>query len=83
MPRPHEIVRRKDLYSFIPYGKTQLDELIHRGLLKTVKLSPGGRAVGITMTSIVAYQRDHMGLEPVEDDVGHVVRSDPVNPERS
>jgi hypothetical protein len=67
MPRPHEIVRRKDLYSFIPYGKTQLDELIQRGLLKTVKLSPGGRAVGITMTSIVDYQRDYMGLEPIPD----------------
>ena len=34
MPRPHEIVRRKDLYSFIPYGKTQLDELIRSRTFK-------------------------------------------------
>jgi hypothetical protein len=76
MAKPHVIVRLKDLSKFIPYEKTQRDELIRKGLLKTVKLSPGGRAVGITMASIVAYQKQCMGLDPLPDDGGDLDRSD-------
>jgi hypothetical protein len=76
MSKPHVIVRLKDLRKFIPYEKTQLDELIRKGLLKTVKLSPGGRAVGITMASIVVYQKQCMGLDPLPDDGGGVDQND-------
>jgi hypothetical protein len=69
--RAHVIVRKRDVHKFIPYAHTQLDALIEKGLLKTVPLSPGGRARGVTMESIIKYQRDHMGLEPLPDDTPH------------
>jgi hypothetical protein len=68
MARPHEIVRKKDLHKYIPYQKTQIDEIIDRGQLEVVKLSANGRAIGITMRSIVKYQTEIMGLEPLADD---------------
>jgi len=67
MAKPHVIVRRKDLKKYIPYGHTQLDNLIQRGRLKVVKLSENGRAVGISLASIIEYQRRVMGLEPIDD----------------
>jgi hypothetical protein len=63
--RPHVIIRKKAVGKFIPLGRTQLGELIKQGLLKVVPLSPSGRAVGITMRSIIKYQRDVMGLQPL------------------
>ncbi len=68
MARPHEIVRKRNLKIYIPYEKSQLEEIIDQGLLEVVPLSPGGRAVGITMRSIIKYQLDVMGLQPLPDD---------------
>jgi len=66
--KPHVIVRKKAVGNYIPLGRTQIDELIKQGLLKVVPLSPGGRAVGITLESIIQYQREVMGLQPLRDD---------------
>jgi hypothetical protein len=69
MAKPHAVVRKAVvLAKFIPVGLTTLDDLIERGLLETVPLSESGRAKAVTMRSIIAYQRDHMGLEPLADD---------------
>ena len=67
MPKPQIIVRKKDVEKYIPLRPSQLNEVIKR-LLKVVPLSPGGRAVGVTLESIVEYQRDVMGLLPLPDD---------------
>jgi hypothetical protein len=37
-------------------------------LLKVVPLSSGGRAVGVTLESIIDYQRDVMSLQPLHDE---------------
>ena len=66
--KPHQMVRRKRLGEFIPLGETELDLLIRKGLLKAVKLKPGGRSIGFTMETIAAYQQEHMGLTPLPDD---------------
>lgn len=62
------MVRRKQLGEFIPFGETELDLMILKGVLKAVRLKPGSRAIGFTMESIAAYQKDHMGLEPLVDE---------------
>jgi hypothetical protein len=69
MAKPQIVIRpyrvRKD---YIPVGKTVLEELIMKGLLKVVPLTPLGRAKGITLESIIEYQRLIMGLQPLPDD---------------
>jgi hypothetical protein len=64
---PEEIIRPKDVQSFIPLGKTQLAELVKAGHLEAVPLSPGGRAKGITKRSVIQYQRRIMGLSEDAD----------------
>jgi hypothetical protein len=67
MSKPHYIVRLKHLGQFLPLEKTQRAEVIKRGYLKTVPLSPDGRARGVPMAEIVRYQREVMGLAPLDD----------------
>jgi hypothetical protein len=66
--QPHVIVRLKDIGRFLPLGRTQRDEIIKAGHLKTVPLTPGGRAKGVTLQSMMEYQLTRMGLEPLDDD---------------
>ena len=68
MPKPQIIVRFAELKKFLPIGHTVRDELIGQGLLKVVALTPRGRAKGITLSSIIEYQRRFMGIEPLPDD---------------
>jgi hypothetical protein len=68
MPKPQIVVGPNDLPKYIPVGRTKQRELIDQGLLEIVPLSLGGRVVGITMRSIIQYQRDVMGLQPLDDD---------------
>lgn len=65
---PHEIIRKKNIGRFLGLGRTQVDGLIKSGLLKTFPLSPGGRARGTTKAALIEYQRDQMGLEPLDGD---------------
>lgn len=67
MTRPQIVVRPNRVKEFIPLGRTMLADLIKQGLLTVVPLSPGGRAKGITMASIIEYQRRFMGLDPIDD----------------
>lgn len=53
---------------FIPVSEATLDALIAKGQLETVKLTEHGRAVGITLESVLRYQRDVMKLAPLPDD---------------
>jgi hypothetical protein len=69
--RPHEVVRKKNIPRYLPLGFTKIDEIIEQGLLELVPLTPDGRAKGVTMASIINYQRDVMGLEPLPDDTPH------------
>jgi hypothetical protein len=60
---PHQIVRPEDVRKkYIPLGKTAIADLIKSGHLEVVRLTPSGRAKGITLRSIRAYQREVMGL---------------------
>jgi hypothetical protein len=69
MPKPHIIVRPKRVRErHIPLGHTEFDAAIESGLLEVVPLTLKGRAKGITLRSIIRYQRDVMGLEPLTDD---------------
>jgi hypothetical protein len=72
MFKPRIIVRFRDLPQFIPVGHTVRDELIEQGLLDVVPLTPKGRAKGITLESIVKYQRNVMGIEPLDDQAHEV-----------
>jgi hypothetical protein len=61
-------------------GSTTLDDIIEKGQLEVVPLSEGGRAKGITVRSIIKYQREVMGLEPLADDEpggGESIRTPP------
>lgn len=73
MPKPQIIIRFSELKKFLPVGHTVRDELIEQGLLRVVALTPKGRAKGITLDSIITYQRDVMGIEPMPDDVVETV----------
>jgi hypothetical protein len=68
MLKPQVVVRFSELRKFIPIGHTVRDELIEQGLLKVVPLTPKGRAKAITLESVVRYQREVMGLDPLDDD---------------
>ena len=62
---PHQIVRSEDVRKkYIPLCKTAIADLIKAGHLEVVRLTPSGRAKGITLRSIRAYQRQVMGLDP-------------------
>jgi hypothetical protein len=67
MSKPHSIIRLSKLSEVLPLGRTARDDLIKRGLLKVVPLTPAGRAKGVTLASVVAYQRNIMNLEPLSD----------------
>lgn len=67
MLKPQIVVRFSELRKFIPIGHTVRDELIEQGLLKVVPLTPKGRAKAITLESVVKYQREVMGLDPLDD----------------
>ena len=69
MAKPHRMIRRKQLGEFIPLGETELKLLISKRLLKPVRLKPGSRAIGFTLASVAEYQRTHMGLEPLADEL--------------
>lgn len=70
MKRPHELVRYKHLHRYFPLERTAFKETIQqltaKGLLKKVRLRPGGRAVGYTLNSIADCQAA-LGLEPLDD----------------
>jgi hypothetical protein len=71
MPKPEPLVvlrPRVVQQRYIPVGHTVLGELIDQGLLEVVPLTPKGRAEGITLKSVVRYQRKVMGLELPPDD---------------
>jgi hypothetical protein len=72
MRNPYIIVRFDELSKYLPIGPTARDELISLGLLKVVPLTPKGRAKGITLNSIVQYQRDVMGLEASSNDIREI-----------
>lgn len=67
MPKPQIILRKKAVREkYIPLSETQLDDEIKRGALETVPIS--ARAIGITLQSVIEYQRRVMGLSPLPDD---------------
>ena len=69
MAKPVVVVRKKVARTkYIPFGSTQFDQLITDGKLEVVPLSEGGRAVGVTLRSILKYQKDVMGLTSLADD---------------
>jgi hypothetical protein len=69
MPKPHIIKRPAETRKkHIPVGATEFSDIMSQGLLKVVPLTPKGRAKGITLDSIIEYQRTYMGLEPLPDD---------------
>ena len=68
MAKPIVVVRKREARRYIPYGQSQFDQLIADGKLEAVPLSERGKAIGITLRSILKYQRETMGLTPSEDD---------------
>jgi hypothetical protein len=69
MPKPHIIKRPAEIRKkYIPVGTTEFSEIIKQGLLEVVPLTAKGRAKGVTLDSIIEYQRTYMGLEPLPDD---------------
>jgi hypothetical protein len=68
MSKPRIVVRFRELPKFIPVGHTVRDELIEQGYLDVVPLTPKGRAKGVTLESVIRYQREVMGLDPLNDD---------------
>jgi hypothetical protein len=77
MSKPQIIVRFRELPKFIPVGHTVRDELIEQGLLDVVPLTPKGRAKGVTLESVVRYQREVMGIDPLDDDAPETVSRTP------
>jgi hypothetical protein len=69
MPKPQIIKRPSETRKkYIPIGETEFSEIMKLGLLKVVPLTAKGRAKGITLESIIEYQRRFMGIEPLPDD---------------
>ncbi len=67
--KPNAIVRKLTVRGkYIPVAESVLDEIIRKGLLVTVPLTEHGRAVGITLESVLRYQREIMKIEPLADD---------------
>jgi hypothetical protein len=67
--KPHAILRKLAVRSkYIPVSESVLDDLIKEGLLQTVPLTNGGRAIGITLASVLKYQKEIMKIEALPDD---------------
>jgi hypothetical protein len=80
MRRPVLLVRMRELESFLPYRRSSLKklvaELVQKNILEKVKLTPTGRAVAFTETSVLRAQKFLMNLdgEEVSDDEQKVPR---------
>ena len=68
MAKPIVVVRKAEAMRYIPFSLSSFDDLIAEGKLEAVPLSENGRAIGITLRSIIKYQTEVMGLAPSDDD---------------